>query len=61
MELLSTSQVHQAGKGLHKQAARIPFHLGQAMVESLFSPQPITFTQKDFDLTFAIPVLDPCM
>lgn len=33
----------------------------QAMAGSLFSPQQITFTQNDFDLTFVIPILDPCM
>ena len=33
----------------------------QAMVGGLFSPQPITFTQNDFDFTFAIPILDPCI
>lgn len=32
----------------------------QAMVGSLFSPQPITFTQNDFYFTLAIPILDPC-
>lgn len=47
MELLSTSQVHRAGKGQHKQASLIPPEGLQAMVGSLFSPQPITFTQND--------------
>lgn len=33
----------------------------QAMVGSIFSSQPITFTQNDFYFTFAIPILDSCM